>query len=105
MAKKVEAPEAPEVTQEEEAALLVGDAAEAPAAEEPKDEPEAEAPAEPFTYRLGEYVNGFLVTSQGLPNTCSVTGLPITEGFWLARNDDEARAGLGISVAALENPA
>lgn len=93
MAKKDNSPEAVE----EPVIEPIEDAAEAPAAEE--------APAEPFTYRLGEYVNGFLVTKIGLPNTCSVTGLPITEGFWLARNTDEARAGLGISVAAFENPA
>lgn len=101
MAKKDNSPEAVE----EPVIVPIEDVAEAPATEEPEVEPEAEAPTEPFTYRLGEYVNGFLVTKIGLPNTCSVTGLPITEEFWLARNTDEARAGLGISVAAFENPA
>lgn len=54
-------------------------------------------------YRPGEKINGFIVTAVGLPNTCSVTGKPITEGYWFAANNDEARSGQGISRAAFEN--
>jgi hypothetical protein len=63
---------------------------------------EAEA-TEPKTYKIGEEINGFVVTEAGLPNSCSVTGQPISEGYWFAQNIDEARSGLGISQAAFEN--
>ena len=62
------------------------------------------AAKETYTYQLGDQINGFVVTKAGLPNTCSITGQEITEGYWLAVNDDEARAGKGISVAAFEDP-
>ncbi len=57
------------------------------------------------TYELGDRIDGFVVTKAGLPNTCSVSGQEITGGLWLARNDDEARAGKGISIAAFEDTA
>ncbi|PJF23611.1 MAG: hypothetical protein CUN56_00160 [Phototrophicales bacterium] len=42
----------------------------------------------------------YIVTTIGLPNTCSVTGEPVTDGYWLAKSPDHARAGHGISKAA-----
>ncbi len=34
-------------------------------------------------------------TAKGLPNTCSICGKKITTQEWYARNEDDARAGLG----------
>jgi hypothetical protein len=62
----------------------------------------AKPAAEAKTYEIGEAVNGFVVTKAGLPNTCSATGEPITESYWFAKNQDEARSGQGISQAAFE---
>lgn len=79
-------------------------AEEAAAEEAEKVAAEEAAAAKPKTYQVGEKINGFVVTRAGLPNTCSLTGETITEGYWFAANEDEARSGLGLSQAAFENP-
>jgi DNA-directed RNA polymerase alpha subunit len=38
----------------------------------------------------------YIKTSAGLPNTCSVSGRLVTEGYWYAPNVDQARAGQGV---------
>ena len=65
---------------------------------------QAAAARKPKTYQVGQKINGFIVTKAGLPNTCSLTGQVITEGYWFAANEDEARSGAGICQAAFENP-
>lgn len=53
-------------------------------------------------YKIGDVVEGYLVTDAGLPNTCSVSAKPIKEKYWFAPNVDIARAGGGISQAEFE---
>lgn len=42
-------------------------------------------------------------TSIGLPNSCSVCGLPITEKTWWAADLDAARNGGGMHAGCLSN--
>ena len=114
MAKKTQAAEEAEKAAAEEAEKAAAEEAEKAAAEEAEKAAAEEAaaeeaekaaqPAKRKVYQVGEKIHGFIVTTAGLPNTCSITGKEITEGYWFAANTDEARSGLGLSQAAFENP-
>lgn len=55
-------------------------------------------------FEIGQTVTNhdgdWIVTATGLPNTCSISGQPVEDGYWLARNEDAARSGQGISEEA-----